>query len=460
MDARRRVFRLCLGPLLLAISACGMGGVAPDTPTTLTAVGSEDCSARTFVQLRMFQPATAVIGQPDLVGIGGAIPAGQDVDELDRPPFANTVHGPARLGCGSLWIADSRAHRVLRHPTPGPATGSFANLVLGQPDFTSAAPPFDPMIAHTPGAPFDPVPEPTAINMYRPAAVVERDGMLLVCDRGHHRLLIWHGVPTRNGQPANVALGQRRLDVFVDQSEREPTATTFIPSDCAVVDGRLFVADARGRVLVWNQIPVHNDTPADLVLGQPDFTTLSREVSAGILGTAGCLWTDGTRLVVGDSARRRVLIWNQIPGPGRAALPDGGLMPVDQGPPADLVLGQPDFVSRGVGTSSIWATAIDCNGTQLAIADGVHNRVLVWNAFPTENGQPADVVLGQADHNHTASDDPDQDGVSNDPLGHSPRFASPQTLDLAATSGVRFIGDRLYVADTDNERIVVFESGR
>jgi hypothetical protein len=32
---------------------------------------------------------------------------------------------------------------------------------------------------------------------------------------------------------------------------------------------------------------------------------------------------------------------------------------------------------------------------KLIVADAWNHRVLIWNEFPTQNGQPADVVIGQ-----------------------------------------------------------------
>ena len=83
----------------------------------------------------------------------------------------------------------------------------------------------------------------------------------------------------------------------------------------------------------------------------------------------------------------------------------------------------------------------------------------MWNEFPTVSGQLPDVVLGQGDFNHRASDDTDQDGLP------GPDDASARTLNTGAGfavgyPGVRFIGNRLYVSDRGNSRIVVFESGR
>ncbi|KYZ86951.1 hypothetical protein A3Q32_02715 [Alcanivorax sp. KX64203] len=53
---------------------------------------------------------------------------------------------------------------------------------------------------------------------------------------------------------------------------------------------------------------------------------------------------------------------------------------------------------------------VDSNGRQLAIADSGNARVLIWNSFPTANFQPADVVLGQSDFAHYVPNDDDQDG--------------------------------------------------
>ena len=39
------------------------------------------------------------------------------------------------------------------------------------------------------------------------------------------------------------------------------------------------------------------------------------------------------------------------------------------------------------------ATAVASDGRYLAVADTANNRVLIWNEIPTQNGQPADMVI-------------------------------------------------------------------
>ncbi len=44
--------------------------------------------------------------------------------------------------------------------------------------------------------------------MYSPRAVFVDDDHLVVADSGNHRVLIWHGRPHADEQPADVVLGQ------------------------------------------------------------------------------------------------------------------------------------------------------------------------------------------------------------------------------------------------------------
>lgn len=97
--------------------------------------------------------------------------------------------------------------------------------------------------------------------------------------------------------------------------------------------------------------------------------------------------TDGTRLLLADRFNNRVLIWTTLPTSG-----------LDE--PA-IVLGQQDFVANnpGVGLHQMnWPGAISVSPAgQVVVADSYNDRVLIWNTFPTRNGQPADVALTNSD---------------------------------------------------------------
>src|SRR5262249_31148775 len=91
----------------------------------------------------------------------------------------------------------------------------------------------------------------------------------------------------------------------------------------ALSDGkRLFVADAgNDRVLVWNSIPTHNGQPADVVLGQPDqysdvvtstndlFTPNLAQSAADVTPTPISLAWDGVNLYVTDPSNYRILVF-------------------------------------------------------------------------------------------------------------------------------------------------------
>ena len=99
----------------------------------------------------------------------------------------------------------------------------------------------------------------------------------------------------------------------------------------------------------------------------------------------------------------RVLIFNDlshmVPSAAAEIGPNTGRCPVcAQG--ASLVLGQPDFTSSNYQTSANGMrlpTAIATDGRNLAVADTANNRILLWKEIPTQMDQPADLVLGQPD---------------------------------------------------------------
>jgi DNA-binding beta-propeller fold protein YncE len=95
------------------------------------------------------------------------------------------------------------------------------------------------------------------------------------------------------------------------------------------------------------------------------------------------LATDGKALLMTDRWNNRVLIWKSAPA---------------KNTPPDLVLGQPDFTQNhsGMGKHQLnWPgnVAITPDGKRIAVTDTSNDRILIWNSFPTKNGQPADLVL-------------------------------------------------------------------
>ena len=104
------------------------------------------------------------------------------------------------------------------------------------------------------------------------------------------------------------------------------------------------------------------------------------------------------------------------------------------------MLGQPDFTSavRGSGAAQMRSPkGIWSDGTRLVVADASNGRVLVWNTFPTANGQPADFVVGL-----------DQFGITGS------FTAGAETLGLPTS--VTSDGNTIYVTDALSRRVLLY----
>jgi hypothetical protein len=147
------------------------------------------------------------------------------------------------------------------------------------------------------------------------------------------------------------------------------------------------------------------------------------------------VWLDDQRLIVCDSGNHRVLIWNSVPTEDQA--------------PADIVLGQPDFVTegpaargRGPENGMHLPTGVLVAGGKLLVADAWHHRILVWNEVPAESDTPPDYAIGQA--NLSAID--------------INRGSQPSLAGMNWPYGIGWMDGRLYVADTGNRRMLAWNS--
>jgi hypothetical protein len=96
-------------------------------------------------------------------------------------------------------------------------------------------------------------------------------------------------------------------------------------------------------------------------------------------------------------------------------------------------------------TTSGAPTGVWTDGTRLVVADNGNNRVLIWNQFPTANGTAADLVLGQQDFTTATPFDP--------PTGDAPSARS-----LSQPAGILLAWPHVGVPDYGNNRLLVFES--
>lgn len=342
-----------------------------------------------------------------LTGVGvpaNALVTGQSaaviVGQLDADDQNNTAsqiitpgaNGSAVSASGKLAVADSSSNRVLIWNTVPVASGTPADLVLGQANFTSTA-------SGT-----------TSTTLSFPRSVAWDGANLWVADQNNNRVLRYTN-PVSNGQAATLVIGQTNFTSGTGRSAATfGTQALNTPTQVRVKGTKLIVVDKDdNRVLIYNTIPTSSNPTASVVVGQSTTTASgSGTTSTTLSGPTGVDVTSTGRLVVADTNNNRVLIYASIP--------------TSNGEAATNVVGQADFVSSGTGTTATTlntpqSVAASATGV-LAVSDTQNNRVLLWYETPTTDGSSAHAVLGQTNFtSSTASTNganvmDTQDGVS------------------------------------------------
>jgi hypothetical protein len=279
---------------------------------------------------------------------------------------------------------------------------------------------------------------------------------MAVVDHGGNRALLFDTTPTGHGPTASRVLGQSSSTA--SDANRSATGTpaannTLSGPQGVWTDGtKLLITDTgNNRVLGWRTWPTSDGQAADFVIGQASFA------GTGVATTAVSLWTPQMAMVspyvgaptynwiwVADLNNHRVLgyqtQWTTLP-----------LDPIQFGQPATKVLGQAVATTRNVSTCTAGTgTAASMNsprsvwsdGTRVVVADTGCHRVLIWDqATVPGDGQAADYVLGQADFTT---------GTAN--------FGGISSSSLHNPSSVFVDNERLFVADTSNHRILVWNT--
>lgn len=343
----------------------------------------------------------------------------------DAMPMAHQMYAPRGVWLDGehLVVCDTGNHRVLIwNDASTLESHSDADVVLGQPDFTTEGAQAGGRGPHG--------------GMRLPTGVLVHDGRLVVADAWNHRILIWNDVPTSSDRAPDVVLGQDDASSVDENRGGECGPLTFYwPFGIAMVGERFYVADTGNRrVLAWSGIPGADDEP-ELVLGQP--STHVRDENRGELGPDSFRWPHGVAgtddlVFVADAGNHRLLGWGPPP------TTDG---------PADIVLGQTDFVTGSefpyipqTPTSMRFPYAVDIDRDMMVVADTANNRVLVWDTVPTGSTTPADRVLGQPDF--ASNGENRWDRVAAD------TFCWPYGLSLH--------DGRLAVSDSGNNRVTVW----
>ncbi len=304
-------------------------------------------------------------------GQSAAVIVGQ-ADSDDQVSTASQIVTPSSKASavsadGRLAVADPRANRVLIWNTVPTTSGTPADLVLGQTDFTST----------TGGT--------SSTKLSTPVSVAWHGENLWVADASNHRVLRFTK-PISNGQAASLVLGQSNFTSSTSGS----TKTKFNdPTKVLVHGGKLFLVDYENhRVLIWNSVPTASNTAANVAVGQSNLTNNSSGTTSTTLNfPSGVAVTSSGRLAIADSVNNRVLLYANVPTSSGAA--------------ATNVIGQANFTSSSTGSTASTMNApadVACSSAGfLAVSDFNNNRVLLWYEVPTSDGSSAHGVVGQQD---------------------------------------------------------------
>ncbi|HQR45037.1 MAG TPA: IPT/TIG domain-containing protein [Thermoanaerobaculia bacterium] len=344
--------------------------------------------------------ADYVWGQPDFTTQdcnGGRGVGSPDRESLCLYPGWDWLDGGVGVDPGgNLWVADYRNNRVVRFPK-NTLTGipeKTADLVLGQPDFSSWAP------------------GPALNQMSGPDAVrVDASGAVYVADSVNHRVLIFD-------PPVSTGMAGRALNFDFghandagggpDGLELDPVTGGLWVNDPLNTQILLFVGGVVQRVLLKDEPTNMGGCPCRLVpdpaspgnyicspiLGGdgPDFTYADGNVGASwrlcVIGGSIGVDSDGNVLAAGleqqDVWRFPRSPWTPSPGIYHSA--DARLFPQYQ-PATPNEIGPAGFYdARGVAVG----------GNQLIVAD--RTRLMFWNDPPNlTSGQAADGLVAHTD---------------------------------------------------------------
>ncbi len=375
--------------------------------------------------------ATSVLGQPSFIS--------EDDPDLDINSFGEMVNGLALNASNThLFVSDSENHRMMVFDVTSIIDGEDAVNVLGQADFDTGI--------YTFGA--------SAVNEPMGATIV--GNKLYLADLTHDRISIFDITSVSDNESAIDAIGQ-----YSDETETPlvpnfakngndnaqnrlgmdyPVAIEFDP-----IRHLLFVAEEHNDRIIIHQLNGANeliDYIPDYVIGKPDFVSsasnddegVSEELTASNIANVSDIALDyeNGRLFVTDADFARVLVFD--------------ITTITNGEDAVNVIGAEDFATYGYDDGSNVDTiyepeGIDYEPTEqlLYVTDQQYNRVMVFNVSSITNGEDAVAVLGQEDFSGSTSDE-SADGME-EPLGVL----------------IDDDNDRLFVADTYNNRILVFD---
>ncbi len=384
-----------------------------------------------------------------------------------------TASGPAGLFSDGahLFVADAGNHRIVEYDVPGnwpaaPNPGVQPQVVQDSPPILATIGQNGPT-DFTDGKANRGQPEPNAGTLSSPiggafncagSSCVGAD--MWVVDHGNNRVL---GFQAQGGSYSTATRLIGQVDYpyvqpnLIEGRELYLTAANIVGGDVAIDHSsnppHLYIADTfNNRILGFmNALTVKPGVRADIVIGQSALsgqpgTQFYRalinnpqndpqvQTPTGLSLPSGLIVDANGNLWVADSGNSRVL---RFPAPFASG---------NSAETPTLVLGQQDFQSQTIEATSQFMSfpfglALFSDGS-LAVSDPAYNRILIFkkpSGADFSSGAAASIVLGQTSFSNILA--------SNAAAG----------LNVPRHMGVDS-SDRLYVADSGNDRMVVFTS--
>jgi len=416
---------------------------AINTPTGI----AFDGGGRLFVNESIASQRSRILvwNPPFATGQSASRIIGVDLDS-PQPPTVSGLQLAFSTGAlftvgNQIGIADPVFNRLIVYPAAAQWTSNtlnqMASAVIGQPDFNSAT-----ANQGNPG--------PSASTLFAPGGAAFSGTELYIADSGNNRVVVVPQTGSTFG-PATRVLGQDGFAFnapnLIEGREFDFVGTTGYDAGVAVdltsSPPHLYVADTyNNRILGYKDLRnLQAGAKADIVIGQPDFqhqwvnypsNNPNTPNQSGLSVPTGLAVDASGNLYVADTGNGRVL---RFPAPFvnyKAGTPE----------PADLVLGQPSFfLTITDATNRTMADPYGLAFTNfpgLLVSDIAQSRVLFFQGPTYTNGQSATRVFGQPDFNSAGA------GSAMNQLSSPHHIATDSD-------------DRLYVADTGNGRVMIFD---
>jgi len=392
----------------------------------------------------------AVVAQYSASGITGTTPT-----KFANPGFLSWDSATA-----TLFVSDIANHRVSLFPFTSLSSDVGMNDVIGHSDYSGTSASF---YAGAPNSPND-------ATLAEPSYVVADTtyNRLYVSDTYNNRVLVYVLDPTTRkprSPKASYVLGvpqSTNLTTPMLESRNLDGALSYYPATSKslrtpkglALDGakNLYVADyTNNRVVRFptGTSSISNGMTADLVLGQANFTASSSgAANTEMSGPSGVAYdTTANRLFVTDTGNNRVQVFTSITASGAAAFTsiylNGGASPRnDFNAPTGIA-----YTAGVVGVVNQGLFIADTGNHRVRYID-ISTGLVATNYTAKEDGYYGQRGISLADMGDVTS----ANGVTND-------LTVEGAYSMLSPEGVFFDETKsyLYVADTGNKRVVVYD---